>query len=156
MTDSREKVPADEVGEEPAVFVVDPDDYAKTRKLKAIADAKEHVWKLRRNRDDVTTKRKIENRRDRTAQAVAGYGSLLIPLIEDGLEKGAIEKDMLVMKQFDIRGFVEYDGRLPTDDDELEMASMVEAMKIYRRFEAIERELGLGLEIDEETKPAQI
>lgn len=156
MTDSREKAPVDEVDEEPAVFVIDPDDYAKTRKLKAIADAKEHVWKLRRNRDDVMTKTKHSNRQDRIAQAVAGYGTLLLPLIEGGLEKGAIESDMLVINQFDIRGFVEYEGALPTDDDELEIASVPEAMKIYRRLEAIERELGLGLEINEETKPAQI
>lgn len=156
MTDSREKVPVDEADEESAVFVVDPDDYMKTRKLKEIADAKEHVWKLRRNRDDEMGNRQLRRRRNRIAEAVAGYGTLLLPLIEDALEKGAIESDMLVIDQFDIRGFVECEGALPTDDGGVEIANMPEAMKIYRRFEAIERELGLGLDIDEETKPAQI
>jgi hypothetical protein len=155
-----EKMEIEEPEEENNVFVVDPDDYQKTRKLKAINDAKDHVQKLRRDMPPRAKKKEWSGIHARTAEAVAMYGSELMPLIEDALDRGILEEEDLETEYCSVRTFVHFDGHLPESDSgekvEFKDAKPVHYMTVYRQLDRIQRKLGLGLQLQEDKGPAEI
>lgn len=141
-------------GEDAKLYVADPDDYAKTRKLKALADAKAHVRKVRKDRPGTATDDEWKNLNIRLAEAVASYGHELMPLLEEAKENGVIGDDDL---DLGIRGgtsvgqYIVADGRIEERDaNRFEPAPPHVAMAVYRRLQKIERKLGLGLSLHEE------
>ena len=100
-------------------------------------------------------------------RAVAMYGSGLLPLIEEGIEKGAISEedlkvetnamvDRLLDKPFmDIREVIELEGRVMANGEYQAIPRRFQK-KIYRQLERIERKLGLGLDLEEDQGPANI
>jgi hypothetical protein len=156
-TPQTEQVEVDESTEEKNVFVVDPDDYQKTRKLKAINDAKDHVRQLRKDMPNRASQNEWRGIYARTAEAVAMYGSELLPLIEDAVDQGLLEEEDLQTEYGSIREFVKYEGRFPDhENEEMEDAKPMVYMTFYRQIERIQRELGLGLELQEDKGPASI
>lgn len=166
MSDSEsEKTVIDE--EASNVFVVDPEDYRKTKKLQAIQDSKEHFRDLRRNRAEYEheLKEKYTNNREAyegiKAEAIADYASELVPLIEAGLEKGALSEDDLIAnsdkKQMSVNVIevAEERGRMWNGDEVIPLLDTL-CGEVYRQLERIERKLGLGLELEENKDPAEI
>jgi len=154
-----EKMEIEEPEEENNVFVVDPDDYQKTRKLKAINDAKDHVRKLRQEQPNRAKSKEWQGIHARISESVAMYGSELMPLIEDALEQGILKEEDLKTDFGDLRTFVRYDGRMPNDDGdetELKQPTPPAFMTFYRQLDRIQRKLGLGLELQEDKGPAEI
>jgi hypothetical protein len=137
--------------------VVDPDDYQKTRKLKAINDAKDHVRKLRRDRPDQVGQKEWRTINARTAEAVAMFGNELVPLIEDALEQGLLGEEDLETEYGSLMTFIHCDGLLPNrEEEELQNPKRPAYMSFYRQLERIQRKLGLGLELREDKDPASI
>ena len=152
-----EHVELEESPDEKNVFVVDPDDYQKTRKLKAINDAKDHVRKLRQDQPYKAGQKEWQGIYTRTAEAVAMYGSELLPLIEDALDQGLLDEEDLETEFGSLRTFIIYDGRLPNHEkEEFQEPKPVVYMTFYRQLERIQRRLGLGLELREDRGPASI
>jgi hypothetical protein len=164
-----EKVEIEESEKEKNVLVVDPDDYQRTKKLKLINKAKEEVISLRHDREDAIgylgdnfAGEGIETYHMKLAQTVAQYGSELLPLIEEGLEKGALEEDDTITRKvpdqtkgLDVVAFVQRDGRI-SNGNEARRPPEPLTLAIYRQLERIERELGLGLDLEEDKGPANI
>jgi hypothetical protein len=142
------------------LFVVDPDDYQKTRKLKAINDAKAHVHKLRRDMPEKTTSSQWAGIHKRISENVALYGSELMPLIEDARERGILTGDDLKTEYGSLKEFVHLDGRIPVYESgelvDAEEASRIQYMAFYRQLDRIQRKLGLGLELEEDLEAAEI
>jgi hypothetical protein len=149
-----------ELGESPDekdVFVVDPDDYQKTRKLKAINDAKDYVRKLRKEKPVQASTREWDGIHQRTAEAVAMYGSELMPLIEDAVNQGVLDEDDLETKHGTLAEFVNTEGRLiDHDKEELKDPKPFVYMEFYRQLIRIQRKLGMGLDFQEDKGPAEI
>jgi hypothetical protein len=149
-----------ESDEEHELFVVDPDDYQETKKLETIYRAKKHVHNVRENYDNVSTRSDKTHWESLLAKSIADYGSELLPLIEDALEEGLIDSEDV---DFRNRGdgnasvveFIIQDGGI-VEDQERRRPTPAESMAAYRQIERIQRELGLGLDIEEDTGPAQI
>jgi hypothetical protein len=158
--DTTEPVQVDESTDKNNVFVVDPDDYQRTRKLKAINDAKDHVRKLRRDMPPSAKTKEWAGIHARTSEAVAMYGSELMPLIEDALDQGILEEEDLETEFGSLRTFVRFDGHLPKSDSgeklEFQDAKSIQYMTFYRQLDRIQRKLGLGLELQEDKGPAEI
>lgn len=153
----QDKERVEESEEDATVFVVDPEDYQKTRKLKAINDAKAHVRSIRESYPTTATSEEFRGLRRKVCESVAVYGSELLPLIEDAIEKGAIEEELLETPTgASVEAFILRDGRILDEEERPEIASMDFAMMQYRQLQRIERELGLGLELGEDKGPAQI
>jgi hypothetical protein len=164
-----EKVEIEESEKEKNVLVVDSDDYQKTKKLKLINKAKEEAISLRHDREDAIDylgdsfeRRGLDTYHMKLAQTVALYGSELLPLIEDGLEKGALEEDDTTTRKLphqtrglDVVAFVQRDGRI-SNGDETKWPPEPLTLAIYRQLERIERKLGLGLDLEEDKGPANI
>lgn len=156
-TPQTEQVEVDESTDESNVFVVDPDDYQKTRKLKAINDAKDYVRKLRQDEPNRAKSKEWQGIHNRISEAVAMYGSELLPLIEDALDQGILEEDDLETEYGSLREFITYDGRVPDHEkEELVDPKPHIYMAFYRQLERIQRKLGLGLELQEDKGPASI
>jgi len=156
-TPQTEQVEVDESTDESNVFVVDPDDYQKTRKLKAINDAKDYVRKRRQDAPETARPDEWQGIYHRTSEAVAMYGSELLPLIEDALDQGILEEDDLETEHGSLKEFVTFDGRVADHDkEELVDAKPHIYMAFYRQLERIQRKLGLGLELQEDKGPASI
>lgn len=152
-----EKMETEEPEEENNVFVVDPDDYQKTRKLKAINDAKDHVQKLRRDMPATAGKKEWGGIHARVSEAVAMYGNELMPLIEDALEQGILEEEDLETEYGSLRTFVRFDGHLPDPESEtFKDCKSIHYMAFYRQLDRIQRKLGLGLDLQEDKGPAEI
>jgi hypothetical protein len=168
-----EKVEIESSEEKKNVLVVDPDDYRKTQKLKAIQEAKDHYREFTLNPNKkfdelkdtwANPKEAIEHQE---AQALAMYGSELLPLIEEGLEKGALSEDDLKVEtniavsrlldkpEMDIREVVELRGRIWANEEKQALPQSFQK-RIYRQLERIERKLGMGLDIEEDKGPANI
>jgi hypothetical protein len=168
-----EKVEVEESETEKNVLVVDPDNYRKTQKLKSIQEAKDHYkdfilnehkcWKaLNDVYEDPDEAVEIER-----ARALAHYGSELLPLIEEGLERGAISEDdmkvetnpmvarLLDKPEMDIREIIELQGRVWANGEKQSIPRRYQK-RVYRQFERLERKLGLGLDIEEDKGPANI
>jgi hypothetical protein len=159
MTKDHEKAELEESPEDKDLFVVDPEDYQKTRRLKAINDAKDHVRKLRQGQPDRATRTEWNGIHKRLAEAVADYGGELMPLIEDAIDKGLLNESDLENEviDLDLREFIIHNGCIPDyENKELEDLSPAQYMAFYRQLQKIERKLGLGLELQEENGPAEI
>lgn len=145
------------VDEDPELYVVDPDDYQKTRKLKAINDAKDHVRKLRADRPTRARSSEWDGIKTKEAEAVAMYGAELMPLIKEGVEQGAISDDDLQINDRHLFEFVHAQGQpLDYENKETGTPTTIEYMAFYRLLNEIQRDLGLGLEFSEDKGPAQI
>jgi len=152
-----EEVKLEEESDEKNVFVVDPDDYQKTRKLKAINDAKDYVRKRRKETPETASSKEWGGIHLRNAEAVAMYGNELLPLIEDAVDQGILEEEDLETQFCSVREFIAYDGRVPDhENEELLDAKPQIYMAFYRQLERIQRKLGLGLELREDKGPASI
>jgi hypothetical protein len=149
------------------IVVVDPDDYQKTQKLKAINEAKSEYKKYKRQKAEI-----LQNLEERwlnpreeydseRAMRLAEYGTELMPLIEEGIEKGGLtEEDMKCslgddFRELDIRRVVTNGGRV-FKDGEIEPIPTLNSDEVYRQLERIERKLGLGLELETDKGPAEI
>ncbi|WP_188788783.1 hypothetical protein, partial [Halobellus salinus] len=155
------------------VLVVDPDDYRKTQKLKAIQEAKDRYREYTLNRSerfrelDDTWGNPQEAMEHEEAQALAMYGSELLPLIEEGIEKGAVSESDLEVETnsmverlldkptMDIREVVRLEGRIVANGEHQAIPRRFQK-RIYRQLERIERKLGLGLDLEEDKGPANI
>ncbi|MFB9324220.1 hypothetical protein [Cryptosporangium minutisporangium] len=150
-----------------SIVVVDPDDYQKTQKLKAINEAKKEYRRYKRQKTEILQKLE-ENWRNHQeayeaerAMRLAEYGTELMPLIEEGLEKGALtEEDMKCslgdgFREVDIRKVVRNGGWI-FKDGETEPIPTLNSDEVYRQLERIERKLGLGLELETDKGPSEI
>jgi len=167
------KVKAEENSD--TVVVVDPDDYQKTQKLKAISEAKKEFKEVKRNKTEYVSrlddrwKNPLEAYRSIRAERLADYGSELMPLIDEAREAKALEESELQCDlgpgydDIDVTKFVRNDGHIYSkggidhpDDSDFGPASQSICNAIYRHFEGIERKLGLGLELELDKGPAEI
>jgi len=145
--------PVDETDEAAEIYVADPDDYAKTRKLKALNDAKSHVRQVRNDRPGLAKPDEWDGLNHRLAEAVASYGHELLPLLEAAQDAGVVgDGDFYTdgPRKDDVRTFINTDGHVKTaDGPEFEVPPPHRAMTVYRHLQKLERELGLGLQLDE-------
>jgi hypothetical protein len=171
MTETPEEAATVEEPDESKYLVVDPDDYQTTKKLESIYKTKQQVLNIRENRGDIikdmsdnfSTKQRtgLDMYSQRLSQAVAQYGSELLPLIEEGLEKGTLSEDDLVVslseERLDVNvvHFVKYDGRHKHNGEFINLPEP-NSLAVYRQLERIQRRLGLGLDIEEQKGPAEI
>lgn len=169
---SNQNFPEVEAEDEPRLYVVDSENYQKTKKLEAIYRAKQQVTKVRQNRYDLIPKLGDEFGRKglvvynhRLAKAIAEYGSELLPVVEDVAEVGGIEQEDLVVNcvstqsKVNVGEFIDLDGKVPDKSGKkttTESPTEADLMRFYRQFERIQRKLGLGLDIEEESQPAEI
>ena len=149
------------------IVVVDPDNYRNTKKLQSIHKAKEHYKTLARNRIDRETEikdawanyQKVVKKE--VAEAVADYIAELVPLIEEGIDRGVLEDEDLMVPVYtqeertDITHLAAKGGKV-LDDGEVRPIHAVTAREVYIQGERIERKLGLGLDLEEEKGPASI
>lgn len=144
-----------ETDQNPKLYVDDPDDYAKTRKLKALADAKAHVRKVRNDRPGRATNSEWDGLNIRLAECVASYGHELLPLLEAAEAAGTIgDHDYYTdgPQKTDIRQFVFTDGRVENDKGtDFMVPPPHRSMSVYRHLQRLERKLGLGLDLEENT-----
>jgi len=166
---TEEKMKKKEKDSETDYLVVDPEDYQKTKKLEQIHKTKQEVLDVRSNRmklikdydDDFESGQGREVYEHRLAQSVAQYGSEILPLIEEALERDTLTKEDLQVRvspnhiECELIYFIEMDGRI-RHDGEIKTAPETNAMAMYRQLERIERKLGLGLDIEEQKGPAEI
>lgn len=168
-----ETVTVEESKEETNYLVVDPDDYQRTKKLESINTAKKEIMKTRKNRTDVIKKMQegfITKNSDRQpidlycselGRSVAQYGSELLPLIEDALEKGSLSDSDLTVSlsedrvDVDVRQFITFDGRAEYKG-KLEFLPETNSMAVYRQLQRIQRKIGLGLDLEEQKGAAEI
>ena len=153
-----------------SIVVVDPDDYQKTQKLKAINEAKKEYRRYKREKTEIlqeleeTWEDPVEAYKLERGMRLAEYGTELMPLIEEGLEKGVLtEEDMKCSRllgdsstDIDVRKVVRTRGREFNKDGEMEPIPTLNSDEVYRQLERIERKLGLGLELQEDKGPAEI
>ena len=155
MSDSEsEKTVVDE--EDNNVFVVDPEDYQKTQKIKSINKTRTNILELRRSMPSTANTREWKGMNARLSEAVADYGNELLPLIEDALKADILDESDMESESCDIIEFITYDGKRLDDSGDLEGYSVTHCMSVYRQLGRIERKLGLGLELEESKGPAEI
>jgi len=168
MSESPDGVKVD-TDDETSYFVVDPDDYQRTKKLEMIHKAKQEVLKYRRDRPKLiedydgtySGEKGIDIYRHSLAQAVAQYGSELLPLIEESVDNGILEDDDLTTQmspehtELDLIYFIQMDGRVKYND-KVDIPPEPNIMAMYRQLDRIQQKLGLGLEIEEDKGPAEI
>ena len=163
-----EHVNVEESTDEKNVFVVDPDDYQKTKKLEIIHNTKQEVLNVRKNRTELILELGDQFRDDgfevyerEFARTVAQYGSELLPLIEEGIENGTLSEEDLTTRvspehtEMDLLRFVRRGGQIKWNG-EIEYAPELNSLAIYRQLDRIQRKLGLGLELQEDKGPASI
>jgi sugar phosphate isomerase/epimerase len=162
-----ENVEIEESEETKNVLVVDPDDYRKTQKLKAINESKKRFKEINQNHTELyrelkeTWSNPKEALRRKRANALAVYGSELLPLIEEGLDTGALSEDDLIATlgenkvDMEIRKIVRQEGEVHIRGEK-EPLPRANCMEVYRQLERIERKLGLGLDLEEDKGPANI
>mgnify|MGYP000397320754 FL=1 len=149
------------------VVVTDTEDYGRTQKLKHIYKAKESVQKMRRNQEELvkeyddywhqTHGRDVYHRE--LAKSVASYGSELLPIINQALDQDQLATPDLLSDRFsiDIRDFISTDGqKIDTDSGDTEPYNILQTLDVYRHLNTLLRELGLGLQLEEEKGPAEI
>ncbi|NMJ92755.1 hypothetical protein GLT81_00670 [Nanohaloarchaea archaeon] len=155
MSDSEsEKTIVDE--EDSNVFVVDPEDYQKTQKIKSINRARMNVLEHRKKTPNTAGSNEWKGINARLAETVADYGNELLPLIEDALEEDILDEDDLESELCNIVEFIMLNGRTRDESGELEEPNPSYSMSVYRQLGRIERKLGLGLELETESEPAII
>ena len=148
--------------EEATIMVADPEDYQKSKKLKAIHESKKRVREVLQDKRKIMEQVRREQRthwRSTFADAISMYGLELMPLIEEAMRKGVIEEDDLDAGPMepDIQTYVDVGGAVVDDDTgEMRPPKQWEGMNYYQQLQRIERKLGLGLELEEEQTPAEI
>lgn len=148
--------------EEATIMVADPEDYQKSKKLKAIHQSKKRVREVLQNKHKIMHEVDIRQRthwQTTFANAISMYGLELMPLVEDAMERGVIEKDDLDVDSVEpnIHTFIEIGGGVVDDDTgETRPPEQWEGMNYYQQLQRIERKLGLGLDLEEEQTPAEI
>jgi hypothetical protein len=146
----------DDGDDDAKLYVADPDDYAKTRKLKALSDAKAEVRKVRNNQPNTASRNEWQGIHARLADSVASYGHELLPLLKAAEEAGKIHNGDYFADggygKTDVRVFIKTDGQLETPDgDDFETPPPHMSMLVYRHLQTLERKLGLGLSLEEDT-----
>lgn len=143
--------PVDETEEGAKMYVADPDDYAKTRKLKAINDTKAYVRKTRNDMRPGMTQPEYDLSISLLGQAVASYGHELLPLLLEAEENGTLEEDdFYATDGLDVRYLIVSDGLIQDGPDSNREPRSFESMAIYRQLQILERKLGLGLTLEME------
>lgn len=162
-----------EIGEEnistdsTTVVVTDSEDYGRTQKLKHIYRAKESVQEMRRNQEELvreyndywhqTHGREVYRRE--LSKSVAEYGSELLPVVEQAVEQEQLGKLDLQSDRFgiDIRDFITTDGhQVDRSEESSEPYGIIKTLDVYRCLNNLLRDLGLGLQLEEEKGPAEI
>jgi hypothetical protein len=167
MTEEQKTIEDDESG----YLVVDPDNYQRTKKLESIYKTKQKILEVRNNRGDIikdmndnfgsSSRTGLDMYESKLGKVVAQYGSELLPLIEEGSSKGTLSERDLVASvseerlDIDVVRFVKYDGRVKYKD-ELQYLPEANSLAVYRQLERIQRELGLGLNLEEQKGAAEI
>jgi hypothetical protein len=151
------------------IVVVDPEDYKRTQKLKAIERCKEEYRKyLRKRHEEVDSlgekwSNPEEAYRSHLGTLVAAYGDELIPLVEEALEKDAIDESCLILEtgpglsaDIDVRDVCRYEGNVMTQDQGIVVPPRRVISAVYRQLERVEKELGLGVNLEVDQGPAEI
>lgn len=148
-----EPEPVDETDEPAKLYVADPDDYAKTRKLKALNDAKANVRRTRQDRPATATSKEWGGLNQQLAQAVASYGHELLPLLEEAEAAGTIDGDDYSTRgNVDVRTYITTDGHVMEEiGTEYETPGPARSMSVYRQLQTLERKIGLGPSLEEDT-----
>ena len=168
-TNTEGKEIVEDPNEESQYLVVDPDDYQKTKKLELIHKSKSEVLKVRKKRmalikeyhNEFRGKDGLDMYTQRLAQTISQYGSELLPLIEEAKSNGTLDEEHLEVaiapKEHNLQliYFIEMDGRVKIDG-EPQVPPEATVMSVYRQLDRIQRELGLGLDIEEDKGPAEI
>ena len=148
------------------IIIADPDDYAKTQRIKELHQAKNRVSEIRNQRANLILEYgnnfaddgiDVYNRT--LGRAVASYGTELLPMIEAGVEAGILDDEdtELQSMESDIYDFIRYDGRLVDHENEkIEDLPEPVTMGVYRRFQRLQHKLGLSFEIEKQKGPARI
>ena len=149
------------------IVVVDPDDYQRTQKLKAIEEAKREYRRYKREKGQILVEfseywgSPKEAYNSERAMRIAEYGTELMPLIEAGLEEGVLtEEDIRFgsgneFKEVNIKEIVRNGGQVPMDGEYKPLPALF-GDAVYRQLERIERKLGLGLKLELDKGPAEI
>lgn len=153
MNKKKQEMSVEQADEDTSLYVVDPDDYQRTKKLESIHKAKQEVLNVRNNRMDLIDQYGEMAGRNQDAidiygvklgKTVAQYGSELLPLIEDSLRNGAIEEKHLEVSlgpdstDMDIIAYIKSDGRIQYQG-ELICPPGQNHIAIYRQLNRIQR-----------------
>jgi len=147
---------------ETTVVVTDSENYSETQKLKHIYELKKDVSNHISNRFDFYKKYSQEFRnpkyvyRERLADKVSLYVNEVLPLLEsaDNIDVSDYQVDR-VATDVDIRTFAETHG-VSVNGDEVEPHSKIESKSVFHKTNELVREIGLGVDLEEETEPASI
>ena len=147
---------------ETTVVVTDSENYSETQKLKHIYELKRDVTTHIANRFELVKKYRQEysnpkyTYQERLADKVALYVNEVIPLLEsaDSIDESDYQVDR-VNSKVDIQTFAETHG-LSASGNELEPHSKIESKAVFHETNELIREIGLGVELEEETEPASI
>lgn len=142
------------------VVVVDPDDYQRTKKLESIHKARNRVRRVRNEKPMSANSQEWRGYHTKLAEAVADYGTELLPILEDAIEHGDMTPDDLAIDDVDdltVIAYVRFDGRIPDHEAQsVDVANPDKAMAVFRHLDRLLRKLGLGLELKQDRGPAQI
>jgi len=148
--------------EEATIMVADPEDYQKSKKLKAIHESKKRVREVIKNKHEIHEEVNVggmKHFRGKLGDSIAMYGLEMMPLIEEAMRKDVIKEADLDVGPVepDLRTFVDIGGGVVDDDTgETRPPLQWEGMNYYQQLQRIERKLGLGLDLEEEQTPAEI
>lgn len=163
MNDSEEVETVEQTdSEEATIMVADPEDYQKSKKLKAIHESKKRVREVIENKFEIVNEVRKGGKphwRATFGNAIAVYGLEMMPLIEEAMRKGVIDESDLDAGPMEpnIQVFVDVGGAVHDDDTgEVRPPEQWEGMNYYQQLQRIERKLGLGLDLEEEQTPAEI
>jgi hypothetical protein len=195
-----------DVEEDAEVYVSDPEDYLRNQRLKAIHNAKKEVRKARKAASEATTNKESQVAQKRLVAAVSTYGAEILPLVEEGVQRGLINDEDLSTTVRTVKEFVVNQGRMTNpeweeareeergrlaDDGTIicrrstsgsadsfpglsnqegnrfdapeikqikkrKLATVETCMIIYQDLSRVQRKLGAGLELEEQTGPAKL
>jgi len=161
---------AEALAEEKDLIVASADEYARTRRVKEIMDAKREVKKAKRS--DYSSR---SERNARLAEAVADFGSEL----EHLMEKTELGRDILYEREYLIlneqadpdkvaeiapgnngswgmKTYLDLQGYIQLTERGAEPPEIVHTMRAYRDLNEFLASIGLELDLEEPSKPAQI
>lgn len=172
MTEINSDRPSEKEDDEQSLYVVDSEEYQKTKKLESIYQAKKEYKRVRSEKSKIVQRYETLYRNPKVsyyqhlASSLAMYGSELIPLVEDALEEGLLIEDDLMIeaiggnRQWNILELIRFDccieGDFISEKGKYTPLGDKNLNHVFRHLEKIQRKLGLGLEIESETEPAQI
>ena len=164
MTEINSDRPSEKEDDEQSLYVVDSEEYQKTKKLESIYQAKKEYKRVQKYTGIYRDPK--GSYYQQLASSLAMYGSELSPIIEDALKEGLLIEDDLKIEsvsgndQWDILELIKFDccveGDFISEEGKYTPLGDKNLNHIFRHLEKIQRKLGLGLEIESETDPAQI